>query len=195
VVAVSQTCWPAGQSVFEVQPVGGGAVQVLLEEQTLVVPLQFASLVHWTQEFPDGLTLQTGAFTGQSAPCVAAVQIGTQELLESQRSPAAHWLAAVHWTQVPFPALEVSQCGRRTSLHCASLVHVTLMQRFPAVQTWPSPQSFGQVAPLPHCPVSRQATHLLVPPLALSKAQCGSAVLLAQPESLVQTPVTGAWQV
>jgi hypothetical protein len=189
---VSHTCCPAGQSVLEVQPVGGGAMQVLLEEQTLVVPLQFASLVHWTQEFPDGLTLQTGAFTGQSAPCVAAVQTGTQELLESQRSPAGHWLAAVHWTQVPFPALDVSQCGRRTSLHCASLVQITLMQRFPVVQTWPSPQSFGH-APLPHCPLSRQATHLLaLPP---SSAQCGSAVLLAQPESSVHALKIGAWQV
>lgn len=169
-------------------------MQVLLEEQTLVVPLQFALLVHWTHEFPDGLTLQIGMFTGQSAPWVVAVQTGTQELLESQRSPAGHSLAAVHCTQIPLPALDVSQCGRRASVHCASLVQVTLMQRFPVVQTWPSPQSFGQ-APLPHCPVSRQATHLLVPPLALSKAQCGSAVLLAQPESLVQTLVTGAWQV
>lgn len=83
-VAVSQTCWPAGQSLFDWQPVGGGAMQVLLDEQLLAWPWQLASLTHCTHEFPDGLTLQTGVATGQSWPCVAVVQMGEQEFELSQ---------------------------------------------------------------------------------------------------------------
>ncbi len=98
----SQTCAPAGQSLLDWQPVGGGAMQVLLDEQTVVCPEQSVFARHCTQEFPAGLTLQSGVAVGQSAAWVAVVQIGTQVLLEeSQRSPAGHWLASTQATQVP----------------------------------------------------------------------------------------------
>ena len=186
-VAVSQTCAPAGQSLFEPQPVGGGTMQLLLEEHWLACPLQSELARHCTQELPEGLCLQSGCATGQSCACVAVVQMGTQDSLASQRSPAGHCAAAVHWTQVP-----ESQCGRRGSVQSLSLEQATEMQTFPVLQICPLPQSLGQDTPLPHWPARRQATHLLAPPLTM--AQWGSAALLAQPESLVHT-VAGAWQV
>lgn len=96
----------------------------------------------------------------------------------------------MHSTQVPLEA--ESQCGRRGSVHCASLLHEVLMQTLPCPHVWPAPQSLGHETPVPHWPARRQATHLLVPPPTM--AQWGSAALLAQPESSVQT-VMGAWQV
>ena len=168
-------------------------MQTLLDEQVGVAPEQSVSLRHCTHELPAGLTLQSGEPTGQSCACVAAVQIGTQELELSQRSPTGHWAALTHATQTPgCPFAPGSQWGRRGSVHCESIVQLMFWQTFPVPQLCPSPQSFGQVTPLPHWPASRHATHLFCPPLMI--AQWGSAVLLAQPESSLQM-LTGAWQV
>ncbi len=168
-------------------------MQTLLDEQVGVAPEQSPSPRHCTHAFPAGLTLQRGSPTGQSCACVALVQIGTQALELSQRSPAGHCAELMHATQTPgWPFAPGSQCGRLGSVHCESIVQLTFWQTLPDPQLCPAPQSFGQVTPLPHWPARRHATHLFCPPLMT--AQCGSAVLLAQPESSVQT-LTGAWQV
>jgi hypothetical protein len=69
-------------------------------------PVQFVSLVHWTQRIV--VVLQTGPVTAR-VHAVLSVHVGTQvPLVVSHAIPASpHWLSETHWTQAP----AVEQCS------------------------------------------------------------------------------------